>query len=722
MSEDAKIPRKKRIRTPTVLQMEAVECGAASLAMILAYHGRWVPLEKLREECGVSRDGSKASNILKVARQYGLVASGFKAEPEDLQEHALPMILFWNFYHFVVLEGIGADTYYLNDPASGPRKVDAKEFDGAFTGVILTFERGPDFQPGGEKRHFLSALKRRFQGAGRPLTYVVIAGLFLVVPGLVIPAFSRIFVDEVLIAGMADWQRPLLFGLLGAGSLCGLLTWLQARYLLRFETKLAVTASARFFSHLFSLPMSFFVQRFAGDLTRRVQSNDRVAQFLSRDAATSVLGVFLIIFYATVMVRYDLMLTLLGVGVALLNLGVLKMVMRKCDDLNQRLLLDLGKFYGSTMNGIQMIETLKASGSESDFFAFWSGYQAKVVNGRQAMGIISLLLGVVPPFLMTLATISVLVVGGFRVMDGSLSMGLLVAFQALLLGLLAPVNQFVGLGQRLQTVRGDMARLDDVLSYPRSPREECPREPEADALPLSGKVEMKNVSFGYSRLEAPLIEDFSLHLEPGARVALVGGSGSGKSTIAKLLAGLYEPWTGEILFDGLPRCEIPRRVMTNSLALVDQDIFVFQGSIRDNLTLWDTTLEDERILRAAKDAGIHEDIAARKEGYGGVIGEGGANFSGGQRQRMEIARALARNPTILIMDEATSALDAATEKWVDDHVRRRGCTCVIVAHRLSTVRDCDEIVVLDRGKVAERGTHEELMSKGEVYANLIRMA
>lgn len=702
--------------------MEAVECGAACLGMILAYFGRWVPLEKLREECGVSRDGSKAGNIMKVARQYGLLATGYKAEPDDLHGYPFPMILFWNFQHFVVLEGITTSTYYLNDPASGPRKVNVQEFDTAFSGVILTFKQGPEFRKGGDKRRFLPAVKRRFQGAAGPMVYVVLAGLFLVLPGLVIPALTRIFVDDVLVARMADWQRPLLFGLVVTGGICGLLTWLQTHYLLRFETKLAVTASARFLRHLFRLPMSFFVQRYAGDLTRRVQLNDGVAQFLSRDAATSALGIVLIVFYASVMVHYDLLLTLLSVGVVLLNLGVLKLVMRKCDDLNQRMLLDLGKFYGATMSGIQMIETLKATGSESDFFAKWSGFQAKVVNGRQAMGIVALLLSVVPPFLMTLATISVLVVGGLRVMDGHMSIGLLVAFQALLFGLLAPVNQFVGLGQRLQTVRGDMARLDDVLFYPQSPMVEPTPESETKAGSLSGRVEMKNVTFGYSRLEAPLIEDLSLHLEPGARVALVGGSGSGKSTIAKLIAGLYEPWSGEILFDNRPRQEIPRRIMTNSLALVDQDIFVFQGSIRDNLTLWDTTLEDERILRAAKDADIHEVVATRKDGYGGFIAEGGANFSGGQRQRLEIARALARNPTILVLDEATSALDSATEKWVDDHVRQRGCTCIIVAHRLSTIRDCDEIVVLDRGKVAERGTHEELMNKDAVYANLIRMA
>jgi len=714
--------RKTRVRTPTVLQMEAVECGAACLAMILGYHGRWVPLEKLREECGVSRDGSKAGNLLKVARKYGLEATGYKADLEDLRKHPLPLVLFWNFSHFVVLEGFSDDIYYLNDPASGPRKVAADEFSGAFTGIALTFAKGPDFVAGGEKPRFLPALRRRFQGAARPMTYVVLAGLFLVIPGLVIPAFSKIFVDQVLVARLADWQRPLLVGLLLAGALSGALTWLQSRYLLRFETRLAVTASARFFNHLFRLPIAFFAQRYAGDLTRRVQLNDAVAKFLSHELTANAIGVFLIVFYAAVMAVYDLGLTLIAVGVALANLAILKGVMRKCDDLNQRLLLDLGKFYGSTMSGIGMIETLKATGSESDFFAQWSGHQAKLVNGRQRAGIVALLLGVGPPFLMTLATIAVLGIGGLRVMNGHLSVGMLVAFQALLVGLLAPVNQLVGLGQRLQSIRGNIVRLDDVLFYPQAPAMEAAADGAPPPPALSGRVEMKNVTFGYSRLDPPLIENFCLSLEPGSRVALVGGSGSGKSTVSKLLAGLYEPWSGEILFDGLPRRAIPRPVLTNALALVDQNILLFEGTIRDNLTLWDATVREEDIGRAAADAAIHEDIAARQQGYGGTVGEGGGNFSGGQRQRLEIARALAKNPVVLVLDEATSALDAATEQQVDEHIRRRGCTCVIVAHRLSTIRDCDEIIVLDRGKVAERGAHEELMQKSGAYANLIRTA
>lgn len=722
MSDGAKVRDKKRIRTPTILQMEAVECGAACLAMILAAHGRWVPLEKLREECGVSRDGSKAGNLLKVARQYGLTAAGYRAEPADLLNHPWPMILFWNFSHFVVLEGIRGGTYYLNDPASGPRKVDAGEFNGSFTGVALIFATGPEFRKDGTRPRFIPALQRRLRSAVQPLAYVVLAGLLLVLPGLVIPSFSRIFVDTVLVARMPDWQRPLLWGLAAAGVVCGLLTWLQSHYLLRLETRLAVTASARFFNHLLRLPVSFFAQRYAGDLTNRVQLNDTVAQFLTQDLTANAIGVVLVIFYTSVLAQYDLLLTLIAICAAVLNLAVLKGVMRLCDDLNQRLLLDIGKFHGSTMSGIGMIETIKATGSESDFFTQWSGHHAKLLTGRQRMGIVALMLGVVPPLVTTLSTIAVLTVGGFRVMDGGLSIGMLVAFQGLFFGLMTPVNQFVGLGQRLQTLRGNVARLDDVLFYPKDAVVDFDPEQANGLRALSGRVEMKKVTFGYSRLEPPLIEDFSLRLEPGSRVALVGGSGSGKSTLAKLLTGLYEPWAGEILFDGLPHREIPRRILTNSLALVDQNILMFSGTVRDNLSLWDTTLGDEQMLSAAKDACIHREIAGRKNGYGGVVGEGGSNFSGGQRQRLEIARALARNPAVLVLDEATSALDADTEQQVDQHIRRRGCTCIIVAHRLSTIRDCDEIVVLERGKVVERGTHDELMVKAGAYARLIRMS
>jgi NHLM bacteriocin system ABC transporter peptidase/ATP-binding protein len=712
----------RRVRAPTVLQMEAVECGAAALAMVLAHFGRWVPLEELRIACGVSRDGSKASNIVKAARQYGLEAKGFKKEPEALRQLRPPMILHWNFNHFVVLEGFRKGMVHLNDPAAGPRVVTEEELDQAFTGVVLTFEPGPGFQREGEPPRLIPALRKRLAGSGMAIAFVLLAGLALVLPGLTVPVFSKVFVDSILLESRRDWLPPLLLGMSLTALMIGALTWLQQSHLLRLETRLAVGGSSRFLWHVLRLPTEFFSQRFAGDISSRVGINDRVAQLLSRDLATNVLGSLMIVFFAAVLWWYDPVLTLVGIAVASLNVLALQLVSRKRVNGNRRLLQDQGKLMGTAIGGLQTIETLKATGGESDLFTRWAGYQAKVVNGRQELERYTQILDAVPPLLVAVNTALILGIGGIRVMNGDLTLGGLVAFQVLMASFIAPINRLVNLGGRLQTVEGDMNRLDDVLRYRIDPGAAAgPGEPIAEGAPvkLDGRLELRGVTFGYSRLDPPLIEGLDLVLKPGSRVALVGGSGSGKSTISRLVTGLYQPWSGEILFDGRPRLEIPAGVIVNSLAAVDQSVFLFEGTVRENLTLWDATVPLPEVVAAAKDARIHEDVAARPGGYESPVEEGGANWSGGQRQRLEIARALVGRPSILVLDEATSALDPATEKLIDESLRRRGCTCLIVAHRLSTIRDADEIIVLERGKVVERGTHEELKGAEGPYARLI---
>jgi ATP-binding cassette, subfamily C, bacterial len=720
-----------RVRTPTVLQMEAVECGAACLAIILAHHKRIVPLETLRVECGVTRDGSKASNLMRAARRYGLNAKGFKKEPEYLEELNLPFIVFWNFNHFLLVEGFGKDRVYLNDPGTGPRTVTYEEFDDSFTGVVISMEPGPDFQTGGEKPSMVAALRRRLSGSEKGLVFLFLATLFLVVPGLIIPTFNKIFVDEVLINSMHGWLRPLLLGMGISVVLQGVLVFLQQASLRRMEVKLAIKSSTEFFRHVLALPIQFFQQRFAGDIAQRVGLNDRVAGLLSGELATNAVGALLVFFYGLIMIQYDLVLTLVTTAVAGINVALLMSIARKRKDMNIRLMQDQGKLIGSTMSGLQIIESLKAGGTESFFFSQWAGYQSKVLNGLQKMGGTNAFLGLFPPTLQSVNNAVILGLGGYRVMQGHLSMGDLVAFQALMGNFLSPINQLVHLCSSFQEVDGAMKRLDDVLKNPVEERPEpAAVEVTADGLEavkaakvpikLSGKVVLENVTFGYSPLDPPLLKDFNLTINPGERVAFVGPSGCGKSTLAKLVCGLYKPWSGQVLFHDLNRHLIPRHILVNSFAVVDQEIFLFEGTIRENLTLWDLTVPEKNVLNGCKDALIHDTISSRHGGYDGEVLEGGVNFSGGQRQRLEIARALVNNPTILVLDEATSALDPQTEKIIDENLRRRGCTCIIIAHRRSTIRDCDQIIVLEEGKVVQQGTHDSLMKEPGLYADLIK--
>lgn len=721
-SKQSQPKRSRRVKTPTILQMEAVECGAAALAIVMAYYGRIVSLEEARVACGVSRNGSRANNILAAARSFGFEAKGYKRSLEKLKTTPMPAIIFWNFNHYVVLEGFGRDKVYINDPARGPRVVSMDEFDESFTGVTLAISPGPQFKKGGKKPSLIKGLRQRLVGSGSALLYVFLASLCLTLLGFVIPAFSRVFVDKFLVQGLKSWVTPLLLAM-GLATLClALLTWLQQNYLLRLEVKLSVTTSAHFFWHVLRLPIDFFNQRRAADVSVRVAINDRIAQLLSGELATNSLNIALIVFYLVIMIQYDAVLAGVSVFIALLNIASLRYVSRRRVDASQQLMNEQGKFLSTAFNGLQMIETLKATGSESDFFARWAGYQAKALNAEQKLGIATEFLAAVPPTLMAINTVAILTIGGLRVMSGQLTVGELVAFQGLALAFLLPVNWIVNLGGRLQQTSADMARMDDVLRYPLAQDAEAAEtDIPATGQKLSGYLELRDLTFGYSRLDPPLIENFNLVFKPGSRIALVGGSGSGKSTIAKLVAGIYEPWSGEILFDGQPRNQIPRSLLKNSLAMVDQDIYLLEGSIRQNATMWDHTIPETNVIQAARDAAIHEDIAARTGGYEDRVTEGGINFSGGQRQRLEIARALANNPSILVMDEATSALDPITEKLIDDGIRRRGCTCLIVAHRLSTIRDCEEIIVMENGKAVQRGTHDKMIRVDGPYSRLIKM-
>jgi NHLM bacteriocin system ABC transporter peptidase/ATP-binding protein len=715
------LARARRRKVPTVLQMEALECGAASLAMILAYHGKRVPLEELRVACGVSRDGSKASNLIKAARRYGFAARGFRREVENLDELPLPSIIHWNFNHFVVFEGFARGRAFVNDPAEGPRVMPLAEFGDSFTGVALAFEPGPEFVRGGKAFSLVAALGSILRRSPAGLAYLLLASIAIFVPGIALPAFTRIFVDEVLVGQFREWLPPLLIGMAVTALTRATLVWLQQRCLIRLEQRLAVGMGARLLWHVLRLPAKFFEQRYAADVADRIAASERVSRLLSGQLATSLLGITALVFYAAVMAAYDPLLTTIGIGIGMLNFVALRAIGRRRSDLNRALAVDRGKLLGTAVDVIRSVESLKASGLEQSAFARWAGYHAKVLGGQQALAALSGLSGILPILLGALTTAAILGVGGMRIMSGAMTVGTLVAFQSLMASFTAPIGRLVELAGNLQQIRADLERTEDVMRYPLDPRYD---ETRAAAAPqrarLAGAVELRGVTVGVSPVEPPLIEDFWLEATPGMRIAIVGASGCGKTTLGRLISGLYRPWSGEVCFDGEATDAIPRELIASSLAYVDQDVFLFEGTVRNNLTLWDRTVPEESVARSLKDAAVHEEVATRSGRYDCAVLEGGANFSGGQRQRLEIARALVGEPTILVLDEATAALDPVTEKQIDDNIRRRGCTCIIIAHRLSTIRDCDEIIVLDRGKVAARGRHEELLQQGGLYRELMQ--
>ncbi len=706
---------------PVVMQMEALECGAAALTMILAYYGKWIPLEQVRADCGVSRDGSNARNILKAARSYGLSAKGYKFEPEQLKERGIfPCIVHWNFNHFVVLCGFRGKKAVLNDPARGRYTVPMETFDKAFTGVCLMFEPTERFTPGGKPKSMLSFARKRLVGAGVAVAFVVITTLLTSLFGIIQPVLSRIFLDRILTGENPDWFYP-FFGILAAVSVLQLIVaFIEAYSTWRIEAKLAAVGDSTFMWKVLRMPMEFFSQRMAGDIQLRQRANGTIAKELVNTFAPLVLNAGMMIFYLVVMIRYSWILSLVGVVSILLNVFMSRVISKKRVNITRVRMRDEGKLLSATASGIEMIETIKASGAENGYFEKWAGYQASVNTQQVRYERIDQYLGLVPSLISALANIAVLVLGVWLTMEGEFTVGMAMAFQGFLASFTAPAMTLISAGQTIQEMRTEMERVEDVMEYPDDVIYKSENAVTVEEYgKLSGAVEMKDVTFGYSRLSEPLIENFNLTLTPGSRVALVGGSGCGKSTLSKLISGLYQPWSGEILFDGKPIGQIDRSVFTGSLAVVDQDIILFEDSIRNNIKMWDNSIEDFEMILAAKDAQLHEDIMQREGGYDYVITEGGKDLSGGQRQRMEIARVLAQDPTILILDEATSALDAKTEYDVVRSIKDRGITCIVVAHRLSTIRDCDEIIVLDHGKVVERGTHEELYAKNGYYTRLV---
>ena len=721
MNKKINQPVKKGVaKVPVVMQLEELECGAASLAMLMAYYGKWVPLEQVRTDCGVSRDGSKAKNVALAAIHYGFQVKAFRYSPEAIRDQAtFPCIIHWNMNHFVVLDGFKGKYAYLNDPARGTVRVTMEEFDAAFTGVTITAVPGESFTPSGKPKSTLDFARKRLIGAGAAVAFVMLTTSISYLFGIINSVTSRIFMDRLLTGENREWLYPFISLLILLGFIQIVVAWAQAVYTLKINGKMAAIGSTSYMWKVLRLPMEFYSQRQAGDIQGRLSLNASIAETLVNTFGPLLLNTTMMVFYLVLMLRQSTLLTLIGLFTLVLNIFMSRVISNKRINITRVQMRDSAKLHSTAASGISMIETIKSSGAENGFFQKWAGYQASVNTQSVKANKTEHLIGMIPAFFSSLANYAVLVLGVWLTMQGTYTLGGVLMFQGFLSSFMSPAKTLISAGQTIQEMRTQMERVEDVMEYP---EDEAVREHETEETELSklkGNLELKNITFGYSRLEKPLIEDFSLTLKTGQRVALVGSSGSGKSTVSKLVSGLYQPWSGEILFDGKPRSAYPRDVVAGSLAVVDQDIIMFEDTIANNIKMWDDSIQDFEMILAARDAQLHDDITQLPGGYQHKLTSGGKNLSGGQRQRMEIARVLAQDPTIIILDEATSALDARTEHDVVNASRDRGITCVVIAHRLSTVRDCDEIIVLEHGKVAERGTHDELMKRGGAYADLV---
>lgn len=707
-------------KTPNILQMESVECGAVALAIILAYYGRWIPLDVLRNDCGVSRDGSRADNIFRAAEKHGMEVNAYSIEPEEIVQSHLPAIIHWEFNHFVVLEGASKHHVYINDPAYGARVLTWSEFDEGFTGIILELTPSPQFVKSGHRPKALPSLLSRLRSSITAVIFIVLATLALAIPGIAIAGLNKIFIDEVLIQDMTNWQRPVLISLVIAACFNALLTWYQRIMLSRLETKMALMTGSSFFWHLLRLPMSFFNQRYLGDILNRLQASDTVANLVSQQFGTNMVNILLAFIYLVILFLLSVPLTLLVIFSTLINVVILLLVAQRRASESKRQTKALNNLMSTAISGLQMMETYKASGAEGDFFRKFSGMHANYLLAEQQLGWTRDCISVIPTVLELLTNTLILGLGAWLTIEGEMTIGAVVGFQLLYRGFIYPIKMLVMLAGKIQETTADLLTIEDITSHKLAERYQETTKKTARIHKLIGHVVFEDVTFGYSPLAEPLLTKFSLEIKPGKRVALVGSSGSGKSTIGKLLLSYYQPWSGKIWIDGKLLQQIPNEVRVHSIASVDQDINLFHATLKDNLTLWDPLVPDEEILNACKAVLMHDAITGEREnGYESMINEGGTNFSGGQRQRLEIARALLQKPSILILDEATSALDAQMEQIIDMHLRRLGCTLLIISHRLSTIRDADEIILLEGGNVVERGTHEELVALQGAYCRLL---
>lgn len=706
-----------RRQLPIVLQMTTTQCGAACLTMVLNYYGRAVSLAELADQMDVGRDGTTALAIAQAARQHGLQVHAYTGEPAMFAELPLPVILHWNFSHFVVLEQWSAAGAVIVDPASGRRPVAPAEFDRSFTGVFLTLTPGATFT---RRRATRKAALWRQQlsrlliqsGAWRTGLRALVATVALQGVAVTFPLLTKLIVDRVVPQQQLG-LLPLLSAGIGMVVLMQLIIgFVRQSVLIRLQAEVDTGLMAGFLEHLLALPYRFYQQRTSGDLLMRLSSNSVMRELLTTQTISAVMDGVLVVTFLVILLYQAPTFGLLAVGIGLCQVLLLLASTSRMHDLAQRHLATQAETQAYLVEALAGINLVKATGAEMPVMQRWSDLHHKGLAVTLEKQRLAALVDTLLRSLQIAAPLVLLLIGAQQVMAGTLTLGAMLALNSMALGFLAPLDTLVASGQQFQSVGAHLARLADVL-------EAEPEENGMLAVELQGEIDLHGVSFRYDRHSAPVLQDISLQIEPGQKVAIVGHSGSGKSTLARLLLGLHQPTSGQICYDGVPLLALDRQALRQQIGVVLQEVFLFSGSIRQNLAFGQHDLPLEALLEATRLACIDRDIAHMPMDFETMVAEGGAGLSGGQRQRLALARALVRKPAILLLDEATSHLDTTTEAQIEANLRQIGCTQIVIAHRLSTVRQADLIVVMDKGRIVEQGTHDELVAKGGVYAGMV---
>ena len=707
-----------RRRVPVLMQLGEVECGAACLAMVLSYYGRKTSVSEIRERCGVGRDGLSALSLVQAARSYGLRVRAISLQPTDFRFVSLPAIVHWEFNHFLVVERWSPRFVDVVDPASGRRRLSAEEFDTGFTGVVLMLEPGARFDrrtitsPLTLRAYLMNYLKRA------PLMFaqIMVATLLLELLGLAVPVLTEVVVDQVL-----PFHMNTILPFLAAGLLIFVLSQLvimllRALLLIYLQARLDTHVMLTSFEHLLTLPLPFFLRHSSGDILSRLASNTVIFDLLSNQLLSTILDGSFVIVYLAILLSQSLAFGLLVAAIGLLQVVLLLGSTGPMRALASRELEAQGKAQGYETEVLVGVETLKAAGAEQRVFQQWSNLFFNQLNSSLRRNYLSSVIQTLISTLSALSPLLLLWFGAIEVLNHTMSVGAMLALNALAAAFLAPLASLVSAGQELQLVRSHFERIADVLAA--EPEQEVQRVQQPPRL--TGRIELESISFQYDPDAPKVLRDITVQIEAGQKVAIVGRTGSGKSTLGKLLLGLLTPTGGEIFYDGLPLRSLNYQAVRAQFGVVMQEAAIFSGSIRQNIGFNDPNIGMEKIVKAAQAAALHEEIVQMPMGYETFVSEGGNVLSGGQRQRLALARALAHTPAILLLDEATSSLDMLTEQRVEHNLNALACTQIIIAHRLSTIRHADVILVLDEGTLVESGSHEELLARNGYYARLIR--